>query len=184
MTRKARSRRAPASQRRHKGKDPRQGKNNQHGRSPARERDRQLLQLEDKIVGFIYSKGGQASRKEISEGLQLPTRGRRKDLEQILKALCLGKTLSCKGDIFRNHNVKNLVEATISSNPRGFAFARPVSETKDTRENDIFIPPGSTATANHGDRALIRLTKGRRDKQEGRAPVNKQLWSRVVLVRN
>jgi ribonuclease R len=168
MTRKSRSRREPVNKRNHKGKSYRQKASSRGGRTPSREKERQLLQLEDKIVGFIFSRGGQASRKEIAAGLQLPSRGRRKDLEQTLKALCLGKTLSCKGDIFRNHNVKNLVEATISSHPRGFAFARPLSQTRDTRENDIFIPPGATSSANHGDRALIRLTRSRRDKQEGR----------------
>jgi ribonuclease R len=168
MTRKPPSKRVPTSKRRHKGKSYRPTSTNRHGRSTARDRDRHLLQLEDEIVGFIYSNGGQASRKEIASGLQLPSRGRRKDLEHTLKALCLGKTLSCKGDIFRNHNLKSLAEVTISSHPRGFAFARPISETKDTREHDIFIPPGATATANHGDRALVRLTKARRDKQEGR----------------
>lgn len=143
-------------------------KNKRYDHSNAKSRDQQLLQLEDDIVGFIHSRGGSATRKQIFEGLQLSSRGKRKILEGTLQALCLGKTLSCKGDLFRLRHSKNLVEATISSHPRGFAFARPVTTLGDTRENDIFVSPGSTGTANHGDRVLIRLTKARRDKQDGR----------------
>jgi ribonuclease R len=170
MARNSRSRKTPPGQRRRKSKDrpTTAAKHKRYDRGAAKSRDRQLLELEDDIVGFIYSKGGQASRKEIFTGLQLSSRGKRKILEGTLQALCLGKTLSCKGDLFRNHNSKSLVEATISAHPRGFAFARPLTELTGSRENDIFIPPGSTGTANHGDRALVRLTKARRDKQEGR----------------
>ena len=170
MTRKVRSKKGNADRRRRKGKEY-TAKKSPHFKASSergRTRDLELIHLEDKIVGFIYANGGQASRKEIAIGLDLPSRGKRKELEHTLQALCLGKTLSCKGDLFRNHNLQNLVEAIISSHPRGFAFARPLTEKKDTRENDIFIPPGHTSTANHGDRALIRLTKARRDKQEGR----------------
>ena len=170
MTRKVRSKKGTADRRRRKGKEY-TAKKSPHFKASSergRTRDFELIHLEDKIVGFIYANGGQASRKEIAIGLDLPSRGKRKELEHTLQALCLGKTLSSKGDLFRNHNLQNLVEAIISSHPRGFAFARPLTEKKDTRENDIFIPPGHTSTANHGDRALIRLTKARRDKQEGR----------------
>lgn len=183
MTRKTRSQKASAGRRRRKSKEYTAKKSGRFttGATRGRDRDYELIQIEDKIVGFIYANAGQATRKEITAGLELPSRGKRKELEHILQALCLGKTLSCKGDIFRNHNLKNLVEATISSHPRGFAFARPITEQRDTRENDIFIPPGQTATANHGDRALIRLAKTRRGKQEGRVvKVLQRTTTRIV----
>lgn len=170
MARNSRSKKAPGNPRRRKGKrrPATAVKPDRRDRGAARSRDMELLQLEDEIVGFLYSNGGQGSRKEIFAGLQLVSRGKRKILEGTLQALCRGKTLACKGDIFRLHHSKDLVAATISGHPRGFAFARPVTELTNTRENDIFIPPGATGTASHGDRALVRLTKVRRDKREGR----------------
>ncbi|MCK4839081.1 MAG: RNB domain-containing ribonuclease, partial [Desulfobulbaceae bacterium] len=170
MARNSRSKKTPTSPRRRKGqgRPATAAKHKRPDRTALKSRDRQLLELEDDIVGFIYTKSGQATRKEIFAGLHLATRGKRKILEGTLQALCLGKTLSCKGDLFRIHNRKSLVEATISAHPRGFAFARPLTELENSRENDIFIPPNSSGTANHGDRVLVRLTKARRDKQEGR----------------
>ena len=170
MARSRRSKRNLHDNSHRKGKESKSTlvKRNHFDREAAKSANRQLLQIEDDIVAFIYRQGGEASRKDILTGLQLPSRGKRKIIAGALEALCRGKTLACKGDIFRNHNVKDLVEATITAHPRGFAFARPVTELADTRENDIFIPPGSTGTANHGDRVLVRLTKVRRDKREGR----------------
>lgn len=170
MSRNSRAKRPPAGQRRRKSKSGQTqvAGTHRHNRDASRSRDRQLLDLEDEIVGFIYNAGGEATRAEIFAGLQLSSRGKRKVLEATLQALCLDKTLSCQGDIFRSNAGHNLVEAIISANPKGFAFARPVSELGDTRENDIFIPPNSSGSANHGDRVLVRLAKARRDKQEGR----------------
>lgn len=170
MARKSRSSRIQPDQRRRKGKGSPAavGKQGRHKQAGAKTRDLQRQELEDEIFGFIYSKGGQASREEIFAGLQLSSRSKRKILEGSLQALCAGKALSCKGDLFRNQEIKGLTEATLSVHPRGFAFARPMTELKGSRANDIFIPPGAMATANHGDRVLIRLSKARRDKEEGR----------------
>ncbi len=152
--RKSKSTKAPSGRRRQPDRD--------------KSRNQQLLQLEDEIVGFIYRQGGEASREEIFAGLQPSSRAERKIIDDALETLCREKTLACKGEIYRNKNIKDLIETQITAHPRGFAFARPVSELAETRENDIFIPPGATGTANHGDRALVRLTKVRRDKREGR----------------
>jgi ribonuclease R len=167
---KSRSRKSPAGDRRRTDKTSQAalGKGKHLDRDAARSRNQQLLQLEDEIVGFIYRQNGEASHEEIFAGLQPSSRGERKIINDALETLCRGKTLACKGEIYRNKDVKDLVEAKITAHPRGFAFARPVTALADTREHDIFIPPGATGSANHGDRVLIRLTKVRKDKREGR----------------
>ncbi|MDF1577819.1 MAG: ribonuclease R [Desulfobulbales bacterium] len=168
MARNRRSRKSPAPDHGRKGKSSKATTG--RGKPSARDqsRNQQLSQLEDEIVGFIYRQGGEANRQEIFSGLQPASRGERKIIDDALETLCREKTLACKGEVYRNKDVKELIEAKISAHPRGFAFARPVTELADTRENDIFIPPGAIGSANHGDRVLIRLTKVRRDKREGR----------------
>jgi ribonuclease R len=183
MARNNRSRTTPTDHHRRKGKGGAitARKPARHGPAPTKTRDLQLRELEDEIIGFIHGQGGQAGREEIFAGLQPSTRGKRKILEEALRSLCHDKILSCKGDLFRNPENHSLSEAALSVHPRGFAFARPITELKDSREHDIFIPPDATATANHGDRVLVRLTKARRDKQEGRViKVLERATSRVV----
>jgi ribonuclease R len=183
MARNSSSKKIPVGQRRRKNKGgpTTPARHERHGHAGTKTRTPQLLELEDEIISFIYSQGGQASREEIFVGLQLSSRSKRKVLDGTLQALCLGKTLTCKGDLFRNPDSKSLAEATLSVHPRGFAFARPTTELTDSRDNDIFIPPGAMSTANHGDQVLVRLARGRRDKQEGRViKVLQRATTRIV----
>jgi ribonuclease R len=181
MARNSRTSKSPAARRRHGKSSATPGKPARRDHGPSKSPDLQTQALEDEILGFIHGKGGQASREKIFAGLQLSARTTRKIMETTLQALCHAKILSGKGDLFRTPDNHSLVEATLTAHPRGFAFARPVTELKDSREHDIFVPPGATATANHGDRVLVRLTKARRDKQEGRVvKVLQRATSRVV----
>jgi len=147
---------------------------------------RQPLQFEEDIVDFIFAKGGQATRNEIAEALNLSSRSKRRSLEHTLKDLCRGKILACEGDIFRNHRAGDLVEAVIHAHPRGFGFASPVkpaktkTPVKESRENDIFIPAPFMGSAAHGDRVLIRQTT-HGDRPEGRIiKVLERKTSRII----
>ncbi|MBU0479981.1 MAG: ribonuclease R [Proteobacteria bacterium] len=175
MARRTRSRRTPAGQRRKPARRPdsrpQGGSRPRHSRSAAGD---QHLHLEDSIIGFLYSAGGSSDLKGIAAGLAIDSRTKIRELDQNLQALCREKTLSYKGKDFHLPRNNELLEATLTVNPRGFGFATPVddeaaaSKKRPEARNDIFIPARDLASAGHGDRVLVRLSRVVKENREGR----------------
>ena len=65
----------------------------------------------------------------------------------------------------KKNRMLNFVEGTFVGNERGFGFVE-----VEGRENDIFIPPKSTASAMHGDIVLVKIVEESADdkRAEGR----------------
>jgi ribonuclease R len=53
------------------------------------------------------------------------------------------------------HKEESMLEGAMQQYRGGFAFVLPTDKTKE----DIFIPPGATAGALHGDRVLVRIVR-------------------------
>ncbi len=117
---------------------------------------------EERVIGFIYSQGGEATFGELMQNFDLG-RSLRKGLDRLLADLCDAKLLALTEDgnftIKRSHD---LVEGIISAHPRGFAFASvPNPPPGLALTGDLFIPASALAPAMHGDRVLLRITGSR-----------------------
>jgi len=120
---------------------------------------------ESEIIALLFSFGGSASFNDLAADFSTD-RKKRRELGHLLDELCHRKVLSCEGKKFyRLRNSKDLLEATLSFHPRGYAFAS-VKGRED--EEDLFIPPRDTGDARHGDRVLVQLTEGRGERPTAR----------------
>jgi len=120
---------------------------------------------EAEIIALLFSFGGSASFNDLAADFSTD-RKKRRELGHLLDELCHRKVLSCEGKKFyRLRNSKDLLEATLSFHPRGYAFAK-VAGRED--EDDLFIPPRDTGDARHGDRVLVQLTEGRGERPTAR----------------
>ncbi|MBU0729114.1 MAG: ribonuclease R [Proteobacteria bacterium] len=123
---------------------------------------------EEDLIGFIYSRDGLTTFKEVMAGFDIP-RGHRKEVQNLLTALCSQKVLFQDDDGFYSIRRKeDFVEGMLSVNPRGFAFAT-VSEPPPgvVIEQDVFIPERELSSATHGDKVLLRIVASRRGRMEG-----------------
>ena len=155
-----------------------------HGAKGHKGKKRELIRIEDEIIGFIYKQGGTADGKEISKNVFLPSRTMRRELVHILQALCHGGTLSCKDDNYSIEPNGDLVEAEFAATSKGYGFASTDKTTtgkKEKSKEDIFIPAPYTNTAINGDRILVRITGKSRGREEGRlVTILARAQSRIV----
>ncbi len=120
----------------------------------------------DDIIGYMVSNGGEASQSEILEAFDLG-RSHRKGLDLLLADLCNAKILfQSTGNNYSIKNSQDFKEAVLSVNPRGFAFAS-LAPPHDHLD-DVFIAGRNTLTAMHGDRVLIKVSRRKGEKAEGR----------------
>ena len=124
----------------------------------------------DDIIGFIYSRDGEASFKDIMAFFDL-ARGRRKEMEALLASLCHQNILDLDKEdgLYTIKPTMELLEGVISANPRGFAFAFITGpDPKAVGGRDVFIPGRELGTATHGDKVLLAIVGRQKDRLEGR----------------
>jgi ribonuclease R len=129
---------------------------------------RPALPFANEVIGILYQQEGWTEDTEIIAALAL-ARTRKKELQQILGALCHQGVLACKGSRYRLAASLEVMEGTIAAHPRGFAFAK-ITKAPAGREfkRDLFIPPENLGTARHGDRVLLVIAGQERDRLLGR----------------
>lgn len=130
---------------------------------------------EQKIVQYFSTHPDQSfSAKDLAKKLKIK-KADFKNFRRLLRKMAAGRQLAqvqegifqavagkgARRDRDRNRDRKKLrpaedhMEGTLQQYRAGFAFVVPV--VKD--HEDVFIPPGNTGGALHGDRVLIRITR-------------------------
>lgn len=140
--------------------------------------------LEETVLGFLLASPEPVGAQEIADGLGLAGAGR-KELRARLAALCRSGQVICQPDNrYLAGEVSDMLEATLSVHPRGFAFAEVIGQAPAAAGvKDIFIPPGAVGNALHGDRVLVKVTGHLRGRAEGRVVrVMSRKLSRLVGV--
>jgi len=125
---------------------------------------------EDLVLRFLNGHDQEPwSLNGIADGLDLP-RKYRKMLGGLLASLCRQNLVECTaGNRYRLQSSPELVQGVLTMNPRGFGFVTPTNPPPGLRtDRDLFIPARDLAAAMHGDRVLVRVTGGRRDRLEAR----------------
>jgi len=123
---------------------------------------------EEQLLLLLHAQGGRTQHKEIVRGLKPTSRAEQRQLDKLLDHLCRNGVLDCDDGGFQLRPGRGLLEATITTHPRGFGFATPLEAAGTGREHDIFIPAPYLGTAAHGDRVLIKIDDQRRERPEGR----------------
>ncbi len=152
-------------------------RNRSTSRRPGEKRDRDTVWIKvgsnkistDHIIGFIAGNGGEASLQEILGFFDL-ARGHRKTINAVLQDLCLEKTLLLTEDKqYRLLKSDRYHKATLSVNPRGFAFALLTPIPADWKfKEEAFINPSNLGFGIHGDQVLIKLIGHRDDRAEAK----------------
>jgi ribonuclease R len=123
----------------------------------------------DDIIGFIAGSDKEVSLQEILEFFNLG-RGHRKTINAILQELCREKILVLTEDkLYRVLQSDLYHRATLSVNPRGFAFAQLTPVPREWKfKEEVFISPSHLGSAIHGDQVLVKITGHRDDRAEAK----------------
>ena len=127
-----------------------------------------MAEFADAVIGLLYDQEDRLTVREISGALEVD-RSQGKLLRSMLDSLCRdGLLVHDDGGYFVAPDA-HLVAGSLSVHPKGFAFAA-VAEPPQwlAIARDIFIPPSSLATASHGDRVLVAVTRIGHERAEGR----------------
>lgn len=134
--------------------------------------------LEEQVIQFLSThKNAAYSSKQLAKKLRVKKKdfkefrrflrelSRRDRIAQVQEGLFqwrdTGKKPATKKRVPAPHTEETRVEGTMQQYRGGFAFVLPT----DKRKEDIFIPPGATAGALHGDRVLVRILKPKGQKK-------------------
>ena len=121
--------------------------------------------LHRNILTKLYLSIAPLGVNDLLAALQLP-RSARSSVELSLETLILHQEIQKTGKKKFTLNRNQLFdEATLEKNPRGFGFATNLSSgvLRKKLKKDPFISASRMASARHGDRVLIKITRIRRD---------------------
>ena len=137
-------------------------------RSGARGRSPEMAAFADSVIGLLYGRDDLMSRREISAALEFDRR-QGKVLHSMLTSLCRDGVLVEDDGVYGIAADAQIVAGILSVHPKGFAFAAVAEPPTWLKiERDIFIPPTYLATASHGDKVLVAVTKIGHEWAEGR----------------
>jgi len=148
---------------------PQQGASRPRGRRSATSRRApEMVEFADAVVGLLYGRDDLLGVREIADLLEFDRR-QGKVLRSLLTALCREGLLVEEDGGFMIGPDARVVDGMLSVHPKGFAFVA-VAEPPAwlVIERDIFLPPTQLASASHGDRVLVAVTKIGHERAEGR----------------
>ncbi len=121
--------------------------------------------LHNEILTFVFRQGTDVTISDILQGVaaSIP---KRKELNQLIDELIRNKELLPSGKKrFRLDDKGKIFSGKLDKNPRGFGFVTDLQpkEAAQYLKKDPFLSVGSTGSANHGDRILIRINRIRKD---------------------
>ncbi|MEW6427954.1 MAG: ribonuclease R [Thermodesulfobacteriota bacterium] len=106
--------------------------------------------LAGQLLSLIHRRGGRATIDEI--GAEQTGRAARQQAFKALDGLIdEGILVKRKTDGYSFARPNDIVAGPISIHPKGFAFA-------ETGSGEVFVPPGETGSARHGDTVLLLIT--------------------------
>jgi ribonuclease R len=125
---------------------------------------------QETILNLFQQTGKPLKFNEIADILNIETKKDRTKLKRLLRKLIKkGELHITKSHTYCFTTEANLVKGVIEFNPNGFAFLIPDEQFKI---KDIFLKPPTLLEALHGDRALVRIDKFRKDKSPEGTVVN------------
>ncbi len=117
----------------------------------------------DRVLDFIRSESGRPLRpRELSRALRVPENDYRRFRRLLVQLEREGAIVRLRNNRFGPPEGLNLAAGVLSVNPDGFGFVR-----RDDGNPDIFVGPGGLRGALHGDRVVVRISRGRGGKPEG-----------------